>query len=453
VAAHVEAAGAPLVLVGDDRQLGPGGALGALLARHPGAVHTLGENRRQLDAEEREVLAELRAGNVDKAVSWFMAEQRVHAVPERDKALQAAVDAWPPVALAPSREGTLVTSQRATVERVDLAQGTVTIRTTDAQQVNLGAEEAEADRLGYAYATTVHRSQGATTARAHLFADGGGRELAYVAMSRAREATHVWTVADDLGQAREDLVRDWSTARRPTWAIDTGLPEGGQLGRTNLGALSAADRARVAALANAQLRLVAGAARDERPSDDTPRLDEAAAALVRLRQDRADLEAGGGRYVRTEAGAAVRGLREARAELRSAEQAAPAARSWKERHGASRRVPVLAGRASEAQRRWDALVVPELAYLEAEVARQEATVQQLSEAVQRRRARSEEGTRRRADLGHTSSLLDGVLGAYRDEIDGVAQPRTPTPAHAAFAPLRPSHAYGPVADADSGPSL
>lgn len=77
--------------------------------------------------------------------------------------------------------------------------------------VHLGAEEAAADRLSYAYATTVHRSQGATTARAHLFADGGGRELAYVAMSRAREATHVWTVADDLGQAREDLVRDWST--------------------------------------------------------------------------------------------------------------------------------------------------------------------------------------------------------------------------------------------------
>ncbi len=77
---------------------------------------------------------------------------------------------------------------------------------------------------GYGYATTVHRSQGSTTARAHLFADGGGRELAYVAMSRARESTHAWVVADDVGQAADDLRRDWSARRTPTWALDTGLP-------------------------------------------------------------------------------------------------------------------------------------------------------------------------------------------------------------------------------------
>jgi hypothetical protein len=52
-------------------------------------------------------------------------------------------------------------------------------------------------------------------------------------------------------------VRDWSDERRPTWAVDTGLPEGGQLGRTNLSALSPADGARVVALANAQLCLIA----------------------------------------------------------------------------------------------------------------------------------------------------------------------------------------------------
>jgi ATP-dependent exoDNAse (exonuclease V) alpha subunit len=97
LAAHVEAAGAKLVLVGDDRQLGPvgpGGALGALLARHPGAVHTLSENRRQLDAEEGEVLAELRAGNVDKAIGWYVQEHRVHAASDRDGALDAVVEAW-----------------------------------------------------------------------------------------------------------------------------------------------------------------------------------------------------------------------------------------------------------------------------------------------------------------------------------------------------------------------
>ena len=65
LAAHVEAAGAKLVLLGDDRQLGPvgpGGALGALVARHPGAVHVLSENRRQSNPEEREALLETAGG-------------------------------------------------------------------------------------------------------------------------------------------------------------------------------------------------------------------------------------------------------------------------------------------------------------------------------------------------------------------------------------------------------
>ncbi len=43
-------------------------------------------------------------------------------------------------------------------------------------------------------------------------------------MSRAREATHVYLAADDQAQAREDLVRDWSTSRRVRWAIDTTWP-------------------------------------------------------------------------------------------------------------------------------------------------------------------------------------------------------------------------------------
>jgi len=90
------------------------------------------------------------------------------------------------LALTPSADGALVTSERATVEAVEAELGTLVLRTADDRLVRLGAEDASTDRLGYAYATTVHRSQGSTTSRAHLFADGGGRELAYVAMSRAK---------------------------------------------------------------------------------------------------------------------------------------------------------------------------------------------------------------------------------------------------------------------------
>jgi ATP-dependent exoDNAse (exonuclease V) alpha subunit len=95
--ARVEAAAAKLVLVGDPHQLGsvgPGGALAALVRRHPDVVHQLSENRRQHDPAERRTLAELRAGDVAKAVAWYHDQGRIHAVADRDLALQQVVDAW-----------------------------------------------------------------------------------------------------------------------------------------------------------------------------------------------------------------------------------------------------------------------------------------------------------------------------------------------------------------------
>ena len=70
----------------------------------------------------------------------------------------------------------------------------------------------------------MHRAQGATVALAHALEDGGGRELAYVRMSRARQRTTLYPVADDLAQAVEDLGRSWSASRRIGWAIDRSVP-------------------------------------------------------------------------------------------------------------------------------------------------------------------------------------------------------------------------------------
>jgi hypothetical protein len=95
----------------------------------------------------------------------------------------------------------------------------------DGRTHTLKPEQIGPDRLALGYATTVHRSQGATFDTAHLLADGGGRELGYVAMSRARQSAHVHAVADNVDQAVEDLSWDWSRERRQTWAIDTGTPE------------------------------------------------------------------------------------------------------------------------------------------------------------------------------------------------------------------------------------
>lgn len=511
LAAHVEAAGAKLVVLGDDRQLGsvgPGGALGALVARHPGAVHTLTENRRQADAGEREALAQLRAGDVDKAVGWYLQEGRVHAVSERDKALQAAVDAWAAdvaagqdtglyawrranvaelntlarqwmaengrlsgpelaladgasfragdhvVALAPSRDGALVTSQRAVVEAVDVSRGNLTLVTADGRHVSLGTEDVGTDRLGYSYATTVHRCQGSTTALAHLFVDGGGRELAYVAMSRARESSQVWTVADDLGQAREDLVREWSRERRPTWAIDTSLPAPDRLDRATVSALPVADRACVVAVATSQARLGADALRAAVPPDPTPRFEEATARLALLRQERADLEAGTGAHEQAGAGQAARDLRRSRSELLAAEQTAQHGRTWRDRHAARRRLPALVDAAQEAQCRWEALVAPELARLDGEVADDDVALGQLAAAVERRRAVARQIARPLLDAERTYGSLARALDAFRDQPVGVSRPSA---TKGAFGGVRsvpnPSPVSRPWAGPDAGPSL
>ncbi len=54
-----------------------------------------------------------------------------------------------------------------------------------------------------------------------MLADGGGRELAYVAMSRARGTSHVYVVADDVDQAADDVVSEWRPSTRQRWVLDT----------------------------------------------------------------------------------------------------------------------------------------------------------------------------------------------------------------------------------------
>jgi conjugative relaxase-like TrwC/TraI family protein len=276
-----ETAGAKTILVGDHRQLGavgPGGTLEAVIARHTDAVHTLDENVRQADPAERQALAELRAGEVEQAIDWYQANDRIRVAPDRDRALAQMVNSWAAdvaagrdaamyawrranvaalnsrartvmaaagkltgpelrvdgqtfqagdriVTLAPGTDGQTVTSERGSVVAVDVSGRSLAARMDDGRSQNFGPEEATAGRLAHGYATTVHRSQGSTIDVAHLFADGGGRELGYVAMSRARTSSHVHLVADNVAQAVEDLARDWSAERRQIWAIDCGTPE------------------------------------------------------------------------------------------------------------------------------------------------------------------------------------------------------------------------------------
>ena len=277
----MEAAGCKTIVVGDDRQLGavgPGGSLGALVERHEPGVWVLDQNVRQVDIGERHALDELRAGDISLAVDWMAANGRIATGADRPDTITAMVTAWSAdvdagldtmmlawrranvdalnkagrevwaergrlsgpeveapggrcyragdrvVTLAPGAHGQIVTSERGTITSVNVGDGSMRARMDDGRLQQFPAEATGKDRMNHGYAITVHRSQGSTVDTAHRLEDGGGRELAYVSMSRARERSTVWIVADDVDQAVEDLRRDWPQERRQRWAIDSGTP-------------------------------------------------------------------------------------------------------------------------------------------------------------------------------------------------------------------------------------
>ncbi|MDA8061664.1 MAG: AAA family ATPase, partial [Actinomycetota bacterium] len=420
---HAQLAGAKLIVVGDHRQLGavgPGGALAALVARHPDAVHHLAGNRRQTNPEERAALEQLRDGDIGRAVDWYADHDRIRPVADRDGALQAAVDGWAAdttaagattaallawrranvaelntrarawmaatgrltgpelaadgvryragdrvMALAPDRDAGLVTSQRATITRVDVDTVTVVVRTDDDRQVTLGAGQLGADRLGHAYATTVHRSQGATVERAHLYADGGGRELAYVAMSRARHASTAYVVADDLDQAAEDLTRDWAARRTPVWAIDTGLPDTPRSG-SDPGSISERQQVAIVAVRHAHDRLLTDATRPGPPPAPPEQAEAAHAALHQAEQHLAELATITGAYAAGPIGDAARHAHTARARLGELKQDATNG-GWRQRRQAHRDLPDATAAAADAEDRLAGLTDAERGSLNDEI--------------------------------------------------------------------------------------
>jgi hypothetical protein len=474
--ARIEAAGAKLVLVGDHHQLGsvgPGGALAALVRRHPDVVHHLTENRRQHDPEERRTLAQLRDGSVAQAVAWYTRQGRLHAGADRDVALQQAVDAWAAdvaaghqtglygwrranvaalnqrarmwmqatgrlsgpelicpggsryragdrvITLAPGADGQLVTSQRCVIAAIDLSEESLTLRTENGHQVQLNIDEAGADRLGYGYATTVHRCQGATTERAHLFADGGGRELAYVAMSRARQSTHIWTVADDLPQAVDDLRRTWSARRTLTWAIDTSLPDLATVTRERFQALPSDQQARLAALLYAETALAGDAVVGIGLPDRAATLGQAETALGQARQARADLDTGTGVWQDSEAGRAVGDLARARQAREQAEWAADHGARWRDRHAAGKEAGVWAQRQVDAQQRREAFVAPIITRLDQEIALHQASLDRAANGLEHRQAASREVLDHGLEQQRHARNLAQRIDAERNHLDGL----------------------------------
>ncbi|HEY1633469.1 MAG TPA: MobF family relaxase [Acidimicrobiales bacterium] len=473
--AHVEAARAKVVLVGDHRQLGgvgPGGALEALVSRHRDQVLVLYENLRQTDPAESQALAALRAGDVEEAVSWYRTHGRVVAAASPDEALDRAVDAWAAdlaegketallawrranvdelnnrarermaeagmlrgtelvapggrayragdqvVILAPGADGAVLTSERATVQAVDVERERLALRTKDERRVTFVGEELSAERLAHGYAVTAHRSQGQTTERSHLYVDGGGRELAYVAMSRAKETSHAYLVADNLDQAVEDLAREWSAERRLGWATDVASPVAAPTveaaaGRRDL------EGARTVALSRACLSATHQARQAAAPPDPSLEIVAVNARLREVRQLRRDLGAGEGVWEHTKAGRTARELAQTQRRAAWSSSMAEHARGWRERRSYRKEAEAWSEKQAEARASWDRDGAPEAERLDRLIADGETAIGDLKAGRERRGESLSDSQERKRSSGRRLDDLRLDIEAQRDRLDGI----------------------------------
>jgi conjugative relaxase-like TrwC/TraI family protein len=262
----VRESGAKLVLVGDPRQLPEieaGGAFGALASRL-GALE-LTDNRRQHERWERIALDQLRCGDVVPALAAYEDHGRIRVAGTMSETRQDLVGRWlnardagervlmlavnrrdvaalnraardvlgqrgslgadlvdahgrtfarddEVVCLRNARRLGVINGTRGTV--VELAAGDLIID-TEAGARTLPPSYLEAGHLDHGYATTVHKSQGATYDRAFVLAtESLTREAGYVAMSRARRGTELFVTAGAFEQGLGPEVREVEPSAR-----------------------------------------------------------------------------------------------------------------------------------------------------------------------------------------------------------------------------------------------
>jgi conjugative relaxase-like TrwC/TraI family protein len=253
---QVEYAEAKAVLVGDPAQLpavGPGGLFAAIVERN-GAIELHG-NRRQRNQLERRALVLLREGRSRDYLAHAAEQGRLTVAAGRVEAkAQLVADWWQTGRADPvgsvmiayrradvaelntvarallDREGLLgrerlrlndgtelaagdrilctrndrrlaiANGNRGTITAVDRDQRAVAVELDDGRRLSLPARYLDAGHVAHAYALTGHKTQGLTLERAFVLADDRRalREWGYVALSRAREQTRLYTTATEL---------------------------------------------------------------------------------------------------------------------------------------------------------------------------------------------------------------------------------------------------------------
>jgi hypothetical protein len=288
----VQAKDGKLVLVGDHRQLpsiDAGGAFHAL-ARRLDAVE-LSDNRRQVHAWERTAVELLRAGDGPAAVELYRHHERLHVERDGNGARDRLVRDW--CEAADPQENVMIALRRADVDALNelahermrsaglltgpefelsggrfAAGDLILLRRNDLRlgvcngdrgrvmliddasrslDVEIGDRRLTLPRtyvvdrtergdpaVTHGYALTGHAAQGLTVDRAFVLAGGALTcEWAYVAMTRGREANHLYLAEreelarDDFGPADGDspgavvrLARNLSVSRADGLALD-----------------------------------------------------------------------------------------------------------------------------------------------------------------------------------------------------------------------------------------
>jgi Ti-type conjugative transfer relaxase TraA len=260
-------AGAKLVLIGDEKQLqpiehgAPFKAIGNVLGRSE-----LKGIFRQKEEWAREAVYSVAGGRSESALEAFAAKGMLTVKDTKEDAIVSLIEEWKRDAtdqkekliLSTTRQGAKALNQMAQAERMKrgelkgealtfngyefyagdrviftknqknlgLLNGqTGTIRTINERAGTLGValdsgELRIVQTSGYqnvelGYATTTHKAQGKTVDRAYVLAGGWmqDKEISYVQISRAREATRLYTSVEEAGRTIEEIAAKMNQSR------------------------------------------------------------------------------------------------------------------------------------------------------------------------------------------------------------------------------------------------
>jgi conjugative relaxase-like TrwC/TraI family protein len=264
---HAQRAGAKVVLVGDHHQLPSveaGGAFAGLVTRGVGRVTELTRNRRQRELWERDTLDRLRTGDggrpgIESVVAAYNREGRLHVGATPAEVRSVMVADWYDARRRPgtvammalrrsdvdelnARARALLVAEGSveeagadvgdktfgvgdrvvcldnnrrigvhnalfgTVIEADPDEGTVVIDPDGDHGLRLLPRDYVGQHLDHAYATTIHKAQGASYDRALLLGDDRlYRQAGYTGLSRGRDRNEIYLVMDDDRERDPDL--------------------------------------------------------------------------------------------------------------------------------------------------------------------------------------------------------------------------------------------------------